>query len=44
MYKPLDMYVQDTGSDQYFTGKLQTSYDGCSGKCGVYVPSNGEIV
>ena len=26
-----------------FTGKI-VNYDGCSGKCGVYFPSDGEIV
>ena len=54
IYKPPDMslmgrmikmkfHVQDTGIDQYFTGKI-VNYDGCSGKYGVYFPSDGEIV
>ena len=53
-YKPPDIslmgrmskmkfHVQDTGIDHYFTGKI-VNYDGCSGKYGVYFPSDGEIV
>ena len=53
-YKPPDIslmgrmlkmkfHVQDTGIYQYFTGKI-VNYDGCSGKYGVYFPSDGEIV
>ena len=47
-YKPPDIlkmkfHVQDTCVDQFFTGKI-VNYDGCSGKYGVYFPSDGEIV
>jgi len=31
------------GVDQYFTGKI-VNYDGCTGKYGVYFPSDGEVV
>ena len=53
-YKPPDVsfmgrtlkmkfHVEDTGIDQYFTGKIM-NYDGCTGKYGVYFPSDGEVV
>jgi len=39
----MKFHVQDTGTNQYFTGK-GVNYDGCTGK--VYLPSDidGEVV
>ena len=39
----MKFHVQDAGIDQYLTGKI-VYYDGCSGKYGVYFPSDVEIV
>ena len=39
----MKFHVEDTGIDQYFTGKI-VNYDGCTGKYGVYFPSDGEVV
>ena len=37
-------HIQDTGINQYFTGKI-VNYDGAlHGKCGVYFPSDGEVM
>ena len=39
----MKFYVKDTGIVQYFTGKI-VNYDGCTGKYGVYFPSDSEVV
>ena len=39
----MEFHVEDTGIDQYFTGKI-VNYDGCTGRYGVYFPSDGEVV